>query len=171
MTMASAIKFNFQIDEYSNSRELEESKSNHEEDKVRLRAILEETQCPLIPAKYDKNGKLSSAFYFDGNLWETVGDDSCRIIEFENAEMKRKAMDEVELIMAMDKYLSQIQINKSIDMYHNLLNAYREAKTSFNDGDSSNDEYQKLIPTNMCMCYYSYFRYILRSILRLSISS
>jgi len=110
-----------------------------------LRVVLQDTQCPLMPSKYGQSGELCSAFYFNGELWR-LGDGDCRIIEFESEALKRKAMDECELMMAVDEYISYVHINKSTEIYSKLNTANLEAG-GVDDGDDSNDEYQKLIPS------------------------
>ena len=126
---------------------LQDPVDNDEVNKTHLREIFEETQCPLVPSKYDKDGELCGAYYFNDELWKEIGDDSCALIDFKNEKMKRKAMDDAELMMAVDKFISHVHINKSSEIHEKLMVAYKEANSDFDDGDTSNDAYQKLIPT------------------------
>ena len=84
-------------------------------------------------------------------LWKEDGEDSCKLIDFRNENMKRHAMDDAELMMAVDKYISHVHINKSTEIHEKLLIAYKEKTSEFDDGDTSNDAYQKLIPTPVGM--------------------
>ena len=118
-------------------------------DKKDLRKILEETQCPLRPTKHGEFG-LCSSWYFNGEMWAEVGEDSVEIIQFESEKEKRKAMNDAELMMAVDQYISCVHINKSNQIYSKLVNARAEALGQ-DDGNEENDAYQYLIPYNLSM--------------------
>ena len=114
--------------------------------KLDLRRILEDTQCPLQPTQYETFG-LCRSWYFSGEMWAAKGDDSVEIIEFELEQKKRKAIEDAELMMAVDQYISCVHINKSHEIYNKLLNAREEAHGA-DDGNDENDSYQELIPGN-----------------------
>ena len=118
-------------------------------DRKHLRKILEETQCPQRPAKHGEFG-LCSSWYFNGEMWAEVGEDSCAIIEFESLETKRNAKNDAELMMVVDQYISCVHINKSNEMYNKLVTAYKEAHGE-DDGNPDNDAYQVLIPSQTGM--------------------
>ena len=130
--------------EESGLDDLEESRDDADIDKKELLLHLQETQCPLMPARYEKVGKCS-AYYFNKKMWRKDDDDSCVVIEL-SPKKKRKAMDDAELIMAVDEWISQVHINKSHHIYNKLVNAFEEARHGSDDGNKQNDAYQNLIP-------------------------
>lgn len=113
-------------------------------DKKHLRKIFEKTQCPLRPAKHRGFG-LCSSWYFNREMWAPDGEDSVAIIKFDSEKKKQKAMDDAELMMAVDEYLSHVHINRSNQIYTKLVDAVREAHGE-DDGNDANDAYQLLIP-------------------------
>eukprot|EP01083_Nonionella_stella_P205894 749373_1 len=128
--------------------------NNKSIDKVALWKILQDTQCPLIPYKYESDHKLATAYYFNDEFWtkdENTDTDTCRMIHFQNdseGKKKRKAKDDAELMLAVDKYTNDVRINKSFEIFSKLVTALKEAGGD-DDGDTSNDAYQKLVPTMM----------------------
>ena len=129
------------------SKTTKETNNNGTIDKKLLGQILKETQCPLTPDKYGKASDLSSAYYFDGEFYKFNDDGSLEMIDFNGDEKKkRKAMDDSELILAVDKYVSYVHINNSIEVFGKLKTALAETQGD-DDGDDTNDAYQKLIPT------------------------
>lgn len=124
---------------------------NDQVNKTRLHDILHQTQCPLMPRLYDRDGEVSNAYYFNGEMWKDIGSDSCKIIVFSKEKQKRKAMDDAELMMEVDKYISHVHISTSTEIHQILHIACLEARTSFDDGDPANDHYQQLIPSNLGM--------------------
>ena len=128
-------------------------------DKKVLWQVLGKTQCPLMPDRYDKSGKISAAYYFNDSFWmkddEDDEDAGCHVIRFrktekQNRKEKRKCKDDAELMMAVDQYLSKVSINRSQDIYMKLKTALAESK-GVDDGDTTNDAYQQLIPTMLGM--------------------
>eukprot|EP00486_Rosalina_sp_Unknown_P004209 CAMPEP_0201570866 /NCGR_PEP_ID=MMETSP0190_2-20130828/13308_1 /ASSEMBLY_ACC=CAM_ASM_000263 /TAXON_ID=37353 /ORGANISM="Rosalina sp." /LENGTH=188 /DNA_ID=CAMNT_0047994867 /DNA_START=26 /DNA_END=593 /DNA_ORIENTATION=- len=120
-------------------------------DRKALWEILHDTQCPLMPDKYDVDGKLTEAYYFNDEFWR-CNDKQQDEVEMMNlkdndkGELKRKAKDDAELMLAVDKYTSYVRINKSIEIYDKLRTALAESQGD-DDGDDTNDAMQKLIPT------------------------
>lgn len=112
--------------------------------------ILKNTQCPLMPDKYDIDGKLSEAYYFNDEFWRhNTEKDEVEIINFKDNKdgtLKRKAKDDAELIFAVDKYTNYVRINKSIEIYDKLKTALAESQGD-DDGDDTNNANQLLIPT------------------------
>jgi len=125
---------------------------NQSVDKKLLWNILKETQCPLVPDKYDKSGQLSEAYYFNNTFWRQDGaSDSCVEIDFlekGKEELVRRLKDGAELMLAVNKYVSCVSVNKSYTIYHKLQTALAESQ-GHDDGNDENDAYQKLIPTLM----------------------
>eukprot|EP01084_Bolivina_argentea_P213925 363241_1 len=128
-----------------------EEVDNEEVDKEALWQILQITQCPLMPCKYESDHKLEAAYYFNDEFWtkdETADNDTCRIISFKNdsGKKRRKAKDDAELMIAIDAYTNTVYIDSSFEIFEKLAIALRES-TGDDDGDYSNDAYQKLMPT------------------------
>jgi len=128
-------------------------------DKKALWEVLGRTQCPLMPDRYDKSGKIAAAYYFNNDFFmkdDSDSDTDCRVVRFgkktakQNRQEKRKCKDDAELMMAVDQYLSKVSINRSQDIYSKLKTALAETK-GVDDGDTSNDAYQQLIPTMLGM--------------------
>jgi len=121
--------------------------NNADVNRNHLREIFEETQCPLVPSKYGKDGEVTGAYYFNKMMWREIGKDSCEIIECKSDDVYKQAKEDAELMMAVDKYISAVHINNSSQIHEKLMTAYEEKIDGVDDGDDSNDAYQKLIPT------------------------
>ena len=124
--------------------------NNDNIDKKALWPILQETQCPLMPARLDIDGGIQTAYYFNDEFWVADEPNSCRPIVFRDKDtanvLKRLAKDDSELMFAVDEYIKGVRINKSFEIEHKLKNALAESKGA-DDGDDTNDAYQKLLPT------------------------
>ena len=126
-----------------------------------LWSILKETQCPLAPEKYGKDAELSSAYYFDGEFWTfNAESDSLEMVDFNNDDKrKRQAMDDSELMLAVDKYVSNVHINNSIQVFNKLKTALAETQGD-DDGDDSNDAYKKLMPTMTGLILFVFYFFV-----------
>jgi len=130
--------------------------NNDDVDTKLLWPILNATQCPLIPDQYDEDGTLCSIYYFNDAFWKQCdGDDGsadCRkvlLADDDGGCRHRKCKDDAELMLAVDRYTSNVSINTSLQLYDKLKIALREKTTDYDDGDSRNDVYQKLVPTKL----------------------
>eukprot|EP01083_Nonionella_stella_P026846 73923_1 len=133
---------------------------NKEIDKEALWTILQDTQCPLMPDRYEHSKHEQIApYYFNGEFWIDDEDNPnvCRMVQFPDtpktkegeSKPKRRAKDDTELMLAVDEYIKDVRINKSPEIYAKLKMALAEKTGAVDDGDDSNDAYQKLVPTPM----------------------
>ena len=106
-----------------------------------LKKILKRTQCPLIPKHYETETQQVSAYYFNNNLW-TIDENNpskVRMLNCQSNEKKVKAIDTAELMLAIDKYVDNVRINKS----HEIYNKLRRVSIT----DDYDNPYEKLMPT------------------------
>ena len=109
-------------------------------DLIKLSKILRDTQCPLVPKNYESNGEQVSAYYFNNNLWTIDSNDKARILNCQDDKKKIRAIDTAEIMLAIDKYVNNVRINKSNEIYNKLKHA--------NDTEYTKDNpYEKLMPT------------------------